>query len=69
MDEKITFIKIGSEEYLISVLSNFHLKIKFTYEKEVESRLAFLVILLHSDGNGFIGSAHKKVTNNDVYLN
>ena len=30
-DDTITFVKIGSVEYFLSVLSNFHPKIKFTY--------------------------------------
>ena len=46
MDDTITFVKIGSVEYLLSVLNNFHPKIKFTYEMEVESKLAFSDILL-----------------------
>ena len=47
VDDTITFIKIGSVEYLLSILNNFHPKIKFTYEMEVESKLTFLDILLH----------------------
>ena len=46
VDDTITFVKIGSVEYLLSVLNNFHPKIKFTYEMEVESKLAFSDILL-----------------------
>ena len=41
VDDTITFIKIGSVEYLLSILNNFHPKIKFTYEMEVESKLTF----------------------------
>ena len=41
VDDTITFIKIGSVEYLLSILKNFHPKIKFTYEMEVESKLTF----------------------------
>ena len=69
MDDTITFVKIGSVEYLLSVLNNFHPKIKFTYEMEVESKLAFLDILLHRDGHDIITTVYRKVTNNDVYLN
>ena len=69
VDDTITFVKIGSVEYLLSVLSNFHPKIKFTYEMEVESKLAFLDILLHRDGHDIITTVYRKVTNNDVYLN
>ena len=52
VDDTITFVKIGSFdlENLLSVLKKFHPKIKFTYEKEVDSNLTFLDILLHRDG-------------------
>ena len=69
VDDAITVVKTGSVEYLLSVLNNFHPKIKFTYEMEVESKLAFLDILLHRDGHDIITTVYRKVTNNDVYLN
>ena len=59
-DGTITFVKIGSIEYLLSVLNNFHPKIKFTYEMEVESKLAFLDILLHSDDHDIITTVYRK---------
>ena len=69
MDNTITFVKIRSVEYLLSFLKNFHPKIKFTYEMEFESKLAFLDNLLHRDGHDIIKTVYRKVTNNDVYLN
>ena len=69
MGDTITFVKIGSVEYLLSVLNNFDLMIKFSYEMEVGSKLAFLDILLHRDGHDIITTVYRKVTNNDVYLN
>ena len=36
---------------------------------EVETKLAFLNILLHCDGHDIITTVYKKVTNNDVYSN
>ena len=69
VDDTITFVKIGSGEYLLSVLNNFHPKIKLTYEMEVASKLIFLDILLHRDGHGIITTVYRKVTNNDFYLN
>ena len=69
VDDTITFVKIGSVEYLLSVLNNFHPKIKFTYKMEVESKLAFLDILLHRDGLDIITTVYRKVTNSDVNLN
>ena len=56
VDDTITFIKTGSVEYLLSVLNNFHPKIKFTYEMEVNSKLEFLEV-------------YRKVTSSGVYLN
>ena len=69
MDNTITFVKIRSVEYLLSFLKNFHPKIKFTYEMEFESKLAFLDNLPHRDGHDIIKTVYRKVTNNDVYLN
>ena len=37
VDDTINFVKIGSVEYLLSVLNNFPPKIKFTYEMERQS--------------------------------
>ena len=54
---------------MLSILKNFHPKIKFTYEMEVESKLTFLDILLHRDGHDIITIVYRKVTNSDVYLN
>ena len=54
---------------MLSVLNNFHPNIKFTYEMEFESKLAFLDNLLHLDFHDIIKIVYKKVTNNDVYLN
>ena len=38
VDDTITFVKIRSVKYTLSVLNNFHPKIKFTYEMETESK-------------------------------
>ena len=69
MDDTFSFVKIGSVEYLLSVLNNLHPKIKFTYKMEVESKLAFLDILLHRDSLDIITTVYRKVTNSDVNLN
>ena len=65
VNDTITFLKIGYVEYLLSVFNYFHPKIKFTYEMKVESKLAFLEILLHCDGHEIITTVYGKVTNND----
>ena len=53
----------------LSILNNFHPKIKFTNEREVESKLVFLDILLHRDGHDIITTVYRNVANDDVYLN
>ena len=60
------FIKIGSVEYLLSVVNSFNLEDKVD---KIESKLAFLDILLHYDAHFIIATVYRKVTNNDVYLN
>lgn len=59
------FIKIGSVEYLLSVVNSFNLEDKVD---KIESKLAFLDILLHRDDHDIITNVHRKVTNNAVYL-
>ena len=56
VDDTIIFVKIGSVESFLSVLNNFHLRIKFTYEMAVESKSGTITIIFG------------KVINNDVYL-
>ena len=41
VDDTITFLTIVSVEYLLSALSNFYPKVKFTFEMEVESSRNF----------------------------
>ena len=50
-DDTITITEIRAVEYLLSASKNFPSKINFTLEMEVESKLAFLDILLHCDGH------------------
>ena len=38
VDDTICFVKIGSIEYILSVINNFHEKIQFTYEFEKDSK-------------------------------
>ena len=60
VDGTITFLKTGSVEYFLSVLNNFHPKIKFTYEMQVESKLTFLDIPLHHDGHDIMTTVYRK---------
>ena len=42
VDDTIYFVKIGSIEYIRSVLNSFHKSSQFTYEVEINARLPFL---------------------------
>ena len=46
VDDTICLVKIGSIEYVRSVLNSFHKNIQFTYECESNAKLSFLGMLL-----------------------
>ena len=46
VDDTICLRKIGSIEYIRSVLNSFHKNIQFTYECEINAKLPFLDMLL-----------------------
>ena len=50
VDDTITFIKTGSAEYVLLILNSFHPNIECTYKTEVNSKLAFLDVLLLREG-------------------
>ena len=65
----ICFIKVGSVNYILSVLNSFDVNIEFTYELEHEGKLPFLDVLLCRKGKNFYTTIYGKATNNDIYLN
>ena len=69
VDDTITFIKIGSAEYVLLILNSFHPNIEFTYETELNSKLVFSDVLLLREGQNVVTTVYRKVTNSDIYLN
>ena len=69
VDDTICFIKVGSVNYILSVLNSFDVNIEFTYELEHEGKLPFLDVLLCRKGKNFYATIYRKATNNDIYLN
>ena len=69
VDDTICFIKVGSVNYILSILNDFDVNIKFTYELEHEGKLPFLDVLLCRTGKKIYTTVFRKATNNDVYLN
>ena len=70
VENKITFIITGSAEYVSSILNKiFYPNIEFTYETKVNSKLAFLDVLLLREGQDIITTVYRNATNSYVYLN
>ena len=69
VDDTICFVKIGSIEYILSGINNFHEKIQFTYEIEKDSKLSFLDVEIKRTNKTLATTVYRKGTNNDMYLN
>ena len=65
----MTFVNIGTVDHILRMLNNFHPHIRFPYETEYNSKLAFLDVMLCRDGENIVTEVYRKVTNADVYLN
>ena len=68
VDDTICFVKIGSIEYIRSVLNSFHKNIQFTYEVESNEKSPFIDMLLMRNHNDITTTVYRKDSNSDVYL-
>ena len=68
VDDTICFVKIGSIEYIRSVLNSFHKNIQFTYEVESNAKLPFLDVLFMRNNEDITTTIYRKDRNSDVYL-
>ena len=68
VDDTFAYVKIGSVEYVLSVLNSFHKNIKFTYEEEQNNTLRFLDVLFIRDGEKLYTTVYRKDTHNDLYI-
>ena len=69
VDDTICYIKVDSTDFVISKLNNFYKNIWFTVEVEKEVRMSFLNVLMIRDKYNIETTAHRKSTNNSIYLN
>ena len=69
VDDIICFIKIGTINYIATILNSFDPNITFTYEVEKDCKLPFLDVLLIKKGNNIFNKVYRKTTNNDIYFN
>ena len=68
MSMTLCFFKIGSIEYIRSVLNSFHKNIQFTYEVESNAKLPFLDNLLMRNHDNITTTVYRKENDSDVYL-
>ena len=61
-------MKIGSTEFIISVLNSFDKNIQFTFEEENDEPILFLNILISRKRNDMRTTVYRKSACNDIYL-
>ena len=66
VDDTICFVKIGTINYITTILNNFDPNITFTYEVEKDCKLPFLDVLLIKKGNNIVTTVYRKATTNDI---
>ena len=69
VDDTTYFIKIGTINYIETILDNFDPNITFTYDVEKDCKLSFLDALLIKKRNNIDTTVYYKATTNDIYLN
>ena len=70
VDDTFAFIKPNKENEIQEILNGFHQNIKFTYENEVDQKIAFLDVLVsRKDDRGLETKVYRKATNTDIYMN
>ena len=68
-DGIITFANIEDIDHILTVLNSFDPNIQFTYEREENSKLSFLDVMLSRKDNKLVCSVYRKSTNSDIYMN
>ena len=69
VDDTICFVKVGTTEFIISVLNSIDKNIQFTFEEENNETIPFLEILISRKRNYITTTVYQKSTCNDTYLN
>ena len=69
VDDTICFVKVGTTEFIISVLNSIDKNIQFTFEEENNETIPFLDILISRKRNYITTTVYQKSTCNDTYLN
>ena len=63
LDDSICFVKKGSIKFVLDTLNNFHKKIKFKCEEEIDRKIPFLDTLLVQNNHYIDITVYKKYQN------
>ena len=69
VNDRISFVKFGSINYIITKLNSFDKNIQFSLEEEEKWKSPFLYVLIQRNGNSIVAPIFRKPTNNNIYLN
>ena len=69
VDDKISFLKLGTINFIITKLISFDKNIRFIFEEDDKGTLPFPDFLIQRKGNLIVTTIFRKPTNNDIYLN
>ena len=54
VDDTISFVKLGTINYIITNLNSFDNNIQFTFEEDDKGTLPFLNVLIRRNGNSIV---------------
>ena len=63
VDDRISFVKLGTINYIITKINSFDKSIQFTFEEEYKGTLPFLDVLIQRNGNPVMTAIFQKPTN------
>ena len=67
VDDTISFVKLGTINYIITKLNSFDKNIQFAFEEEGKGALPFLDVLIERNGNSIVATIFWKPANIDIY--
>ena len=70
IDDTISFVKLGTMNYIITKSNSFYTNIRLIFvKKKTEGTLPFLHVLICRKVTSIVTIVFQKPTNNDIYLN
>ena len=69
VDDTLCFVKIGTINYITTILNDFDPNITFTIEVEKNCKLPFLDVFLIKKRNNIVTTVYRKATTNGICIN